>query len=318
MIAIEGRTAGPRRREHERLRWAIAFRTIAAFGMVAVALATTARAEALRWKFKAGEVLHYSVESDVRGNVKLAEREQKSNRSQTIDMTWTVQNVDANGVAVVAQRTERVRMKVDAPPYQAFEFDSARPGKPQAGFEDHAKQLQAMVGTTFTFHIKPSGEIADLQFPEETLKKLRDAAPREANDAELTEKALKDMLLQSSPPRFPDGDVAPGQTWKSKPTRMFSGFATLVLANQFTLRGPDPQTPGALLVDTETKVTLEPVEGVTAVVRRQEGKGTMVFNARTGRLVRSKQTQTLDVGITAGGQAVEQSTESTSTMSLAP
>ena len=69
--------------------------------------------------------------------------------------------------------------------------------------------------------MKPSGEIADIKVSEVTLKKIRDALPpEEAGQGGFSEQVLKDMLLQSSPPPFPQGPVEPGKSWPSKPAKL--------------------------------------------------------------------------------------------------
>ncbi len=87
----------------------------------------------------------------------------------------------------------------------------------------------------------------------------------------------------------------------------------------FTFQGPDPKTPNLLLVGIDTKVALEPVAGWTTAIRKQEGKGSMTLDARSGHMAGVRMTQKIDMTITKpGGQALEQTTETTTSMSLLP
>ncbi len=262
----------------------------------------SARAEALRWKFKAGEVLHYSIEQKMVMSSKGMDQERKSNRLQTIDVSWTVNSVDAGGAAEITLRYDRVRMRSEMPPLMPFEFDSNdTKAAVQEGFRSRDPAVKAIVGTEVGFKMRPTGEIEDVKLPEATLKRLRDAAPRGTAEGEVSEKSLKEMLLQSSPPSFPDGEIEPGKTWSSKPSRMPIGFATMVLEKTYTFQGPDPKAPSRLLIGMETKVTLEPVAGanVTATIRKQEGRGTMTFDVATGHLVSARMTQKIDMAMSA-------------------
>jgi hypothetical protein len=284
-------------------------------------MADSALAEVLRWKFKDGEVLHYSMEQKTVTNVKGMDRESKSTRSQTLDLIWKVNNVTSSGEAEITQRIDRVRFRVEGPPLMPFEFDSNNPKTDaENAFPEIAQMLKAMAGAEFTFRIKPNGEIADIKFSEQTLKALRNAAPPGAPEGEITEKALGDMLMQSSPPAFPDGPLEPGKTWTSKPVKVPIGVGTIVLERVFTFQGPDPKSPRLLLVGMETKVALEPAQGAdtTAELRKQEGKGSLTFDAEAGHMVRTRGTQKIEMAITLMGQKIEQTTETTTSMSLAP
>ena len=259
----------------------------------------TCRAQSLRWKFKAGDVLHYSVEQKMLITAKGMDQERKSSRLQTSDISWTVNSVGPDGEGDITLRYVRVRLRSEMPPLTTFEFDSNdSKAQVQQGFEAETQQLKALVGAEIGFKIKPTGEIEEVKLPEATLKRLREGLPRGTPESEVSEKSMKEMLLQSSPPSFPEGELEPGKTWSSKPARMPIGFATLVLDKAFTFQGPDPKSPDRLLVGMEIKVTLEPSEGanVTATIRKQEGRGTMSFDSAAGRVASARTTQKLRPG----------------------
>ncbi len=103
-------------------------------------------------------------------------RETKSTRSHTINLSWTVKNVASNGEAEITHRIERVRVRIEAPPYMPFDFDSDAPKVDAPGpFEAVAQLTKAMAGVEFTFKMKPSGEIVDIVITAQTMKSLRDA-----------------------------------------------------------------------------------------------------------------------------------------------
>jgi hypothetical protein len=286
-------------------------------------LPAPAGAEVLRWTFKAGEVLNYSIDTKTQMTARGADREHKSSRSLIIDMSWTVRSVGPGGDAEITQRINRVREKVEQAPYMPFEFDSSGSKPVPEGFEGEAKYLKSLVGLEFTFAMKPTGEIGEIKFPEQTLKAVREAAPPQPGEAgaaqEVPEKALKEMLLQSSPPSFPAGDLQPGKTWKSKPARIPSPVGIVAMEKSFTFQGPDPKAPHLLLVGIDTKVAVEPVEGVTTTIRKQEGKGSMTLDTRSGHMTSVRSTHKLDMTVAPkGAPPLDQVTETTTSMDLVP
>jgi len=277
--------------------------------------------EILRWKLKAGDVLRYTIEQKMVMSVKGSTvRERKQTRTQTIHYSWNVKEVANDGSAEILQRIDRVSMRVEAPPYMPFEFDSTKPEAEVAEpFEAEARQLKANIGAEFSFKMKPSGEIADIKISEATLKKLRDALPaEEAGQGGFSEQVLKDMLMQSSPPPFPQIAVEPGKSWSSKPAKVSLPQGSLVMDKVFTFQGADPKDPKLMLIGMEGRVTLEPGENVSAKIRAQEGKGSLAFDAEAGRIVSSRSTQRTEMVMSSMGQEIDQTTETTSTMTLVP
>ncbi len=305
--------AGLRRRAHALL-------LVAAWWLVGPVSGAEA-VEGLRWNFKAGETLRFSIEQKSSMAAKAMGNERKSNQTQTVEMSWKVLALDASGEAEITQKMDRIRLRAEMPPLMPLEFDSAASKGDQPGFEAVTRQLRSLAGAEFTFKMKPNGEITDIKLSEETLKRLRESTPGGAPEAGVSEKAVKDnLLVQLSPPTLPDGPIEPGKSWSPKATRIPLPFATLVMEKTFTNQGPDPKSANLLLVSVETTVKLEPIEGVDvkATIRKQEGKGTMSFDGQAGRLVSIRLTQKLDVAIVQAGQSIDQATEMTTSMSLLP
>jgi Family of unknown function (DUF6263) len=283
------------------------------------------QAQVIQWKFKTGEVLRYALEQKTVVSTKEMGRETKSTRSHTMNLSWTVKNVSANGEAEITHRIERVRMRIEGPPYMPFEFDSDAPKVDAPGpFEMIAQQTKAMTGVEFAFKMKPNGEIVDIVVPPQTLKRLRDAEkpPEGAGAAEstLSEQGIKEMLTQSSPPPFPGGPLESGKTWSSKPAKVPTPLGNVVTDKIFTFQGADPKNPNLLLIAMETRVALEPVPNspVTAKIRTHESKGSLTFDADAGRIVRTRGTEKTDMLISAMGQEIDQTTDSTTSMTLQP
>jgi hypothetical protein len=283
--------------------------------------ASDARAETLRWKLNPGEVLRYTMESKQVETVQVMGRNKKSTRSTTTNLNWTVKSVSANGDAEIVQRIDRVRMRLEQPPFVPIEFDSS-PNKLEIPeeFEAAERQIKALAGAELTFKMGPTGAVHDLTISEQTLKNLREGLPKDAPGRESgSEQGLKDMLLQSSPPAFPVDSLEAGKSWAAKPSKIpIPGLGTLTLDKVFTFQGPDSKTPRLLLVGFEAKTSLEPAESVTAKIRSQEGTGSLTFDAESGRIVNSRSKQKMEMIITDRGQDITQSSDTTTTMTLEP
>ena len=65
-------------------------------------------------------------------------------------------------------------------------------------------------------------------------------------------------------------------------------------------------------------MTLEPAANVDVKIRSQEGKGSLRFDAKSGCLIDSRTTLKMEMSIAAMGQQIDQTTETTSTMTLVP
>ncbi len=290
------------------------------FVLLAAGLPEALGQQVLSWKFQEGDLLKYTTEQTTLMTIKIMGTERKEKRAQSATYTWSIKGVSAAGEADVTQRIERLTMKVEAAPFMPFEFDSNSPGTavPQP-FEGEVKMLKATVGAEFSFKMKPSGEITSIKIPDATLKRLKEALPEDAGGAEaFSQETLKEFVTQSSPPAFPTAALQPGSTWSPKANRMSLPLGTLVLERSFTFQGPDPKDPNLAQISMEGKVSLEPAANVTAKVRSQDGKGTLVFDKQKGRLVSSRGNQKTEMVISAMGQEIDQSTDMNSVMTLVP
>jgi hypothetical protein len=296
--------------------WAVALQAgILAGG----SLPGNALAETLRWKLKAGEQLRYTVEEKTVLSTKVMGRDIKSTRSHTVNLSWNVKSVAENGDADVGLRFDRVRMHVEQPPI-TLDFDSAS-DKIEAPepFGSMGRQIKAMAGVEFTFRMKPTGAIEDVQVPEATLRSLRAGLDGDSGGAAMfSEQGVKDILVHSSPPPFPEGALEPGKSWSGKPARIPTPLGTMVMDKIFTFQGPDPKSAKLMSIGTETKVSLEPAENATVSgkIMATEGRGSLVFDADAGRIVSSRLTQKVEMQLSGPAEQRIEQTETSSRMTL--
>jgi len=299
----------------------VSFAVVASF-ITSLVMPSSVSGQTLRWELKADESLKYQIKEEVIQTTKVADRDVKSNRTQTIDLTWKVTGMTPQGDAQVTVTIDRVRVSIVQPPFQNFDYDTsnAKAELPPEPFGSIARQLKAMAQTEYSFTLSPSGSVQNFKIPADSLKRLKEGLPEEGGLREgFTEEAMVEMLKQTSPPSFPDEELKPGKTWSSKPTRIESPLGVLTAEKTYSYQGPDAKNPELILVDTETKVSLEPnnTGDFTAKIRSQQGKGKLAFDLALGRIVSTSMDQTLELSIAAPmNQNIEQTTQTRSVMTL--
>ena len=278
--------------------------------------------EAVRWKFREGDVLKYTNEQSTLMIAKVTGKERKQKRSQSVTYSWTIKGVSDSGEADITMRIDRLTVKVEAPPFMPFEFDSASPAtEVPEPFQAEAGLIKAAVGAEYSFKMKPNGEVGNISIPESTLKKLTEGLPPDEQSGQrrpVSEQVLKDMVVQSSPPVFPAGTLEPGKSWSAKPSKLSAELGTLVLDKSFTFQGTDPKNPDLVQFTMEGRVTIEPGPNVTVKIRSQDGKGSVTFDKQNGRMTNMRGTQKTEMVIATQGQELDQTTDTTSVLTLMP
>src|SRR5690242_9054989 len=77
----------------------------------------------LRWKFQKGETLSYTMVQKTTNKINAGNQNVEYSFSQTIDNTWVVKDVTADGQAEVAQTFDRIQTTMDLPNMK-IEYDS--------------------------------------------------------------------------------------------------------------------------------------------------------------------------------------------------
>ncbi len=121
-------------------------------GLLGAHLGATAAPTTLRWKFKPGEVFRYeSAQSTVSKFRDPSGQEVGQTLTLTMDLTWTVKEVDPQGEASLTQTIDRIRTTATMP-YGKFAIDS-KDGLDAAG--PAGPLFKMLVGAEFTFKMNP-------------------------------------------------------------------------------------------------------------------------------------------------------------------
>jgi hypothetical protein len=287
-------------------------------GFGAAAVQPTHGAETLRWKFKPGETLRYTMVQEMSQGMKAMGQEIKSSVKQTIDLHWSVQNVDGDGVAELSQTIDRIRTKVEAPG-SSFDYDSQGGKEPEGqNVSPLIPLLKAQVGAEFTFKMSGRGELSDIKVPQKLLDSLRQAGPLANAGGMFSEEGLKNMISQSSL-MLPEQTLEKGKSWTHQGKVPVPMLGTMVIDKSYTFDGPSPMEAGLDQILLDTKMTLEPAadSNVAVKITSQKGTGEFTFDPQAGRVVSSRVKDKLQMSLSAMGQELEQSTDTLTTMTLA-
>src|SRR5262245_5841863 len=127
----------------------------------------------LRYKFKEGEKLDYTMEQKMKMAQSVGGMNINSEINQSMELSWSVQGVDSKGTATIKAVIGRMKMALDTP-MGKVEVDSNNKQEPD---DPIGKMLQpavaAMAGLEMTYKMDTTGDISDMNIPEKFLAKLK-------------------------------------------------------------------------------------------------------------------------------------------------
>jgi len=269
----------------------------------------------LRWKFKAGDVLHYSMDQTT---VSIGQdpggRELKQTLGLIMDLTWTVKSVDAaSGLATMTQTIDRVRASA-ASPFGKFSFDSKEAGDAASAAGPLFKML---VGAEFTSKLSPRGELSDIKLSDKLLAILRGDNEPAGAQGQFSEEGLKNMLSQMVFP-LPEAAVNAGKTWQRK-LAIPSGpdGQTRQIEQTFTYKGADAGSTGVEVIDFANKYEPpKPDPNIPVTLKKETATGHFGFDNASGRIARSNVVENVEMSIILDGKEVPQKIETTRVLTL--
>ena len=180
-------------------------------------------------------------------------------------------------------------------------------------FESIERQIKALAGVELTFTLRPDrrgrrSQDSRANLEERFARDYRQEAAGQGIGFRTGPEGHAPAIEPASLPRrirSNRGKAGP----PSPPRSPFRGSGLSWSDKVFTFQGPDPKTPRLLLVGIEARASLEPAESVTAKIRKQEGTGSLTFDAEAGRIVNSRNKQKMEMIITDRGQDIVQSSD---------
>ncbi len=274
---------------------------------VLASASTAEAAKTLRWKFKEGDKVNYALRQKGDMNVNAGGVELEIKTLQIMDLTWTVKSVAADGTAELSQVVDRVQMKLSTPFTGDFAYDSKSEETPEGQvWQMLGPFMEGMIGQEFTMKISPTGQISEITLP----AKLQEAIAAQGSGGGgrgmmmgggFSEEAIKELVARAVI-NFP-AEAIGDEPWEQVVDVKMGPLGTQRTAITYTLAG-EADADGKKLdkITLATELTLEPPgEGeesedapeIEMEITEQAGSGEILFDAETGRTIKSDSTQTM-------------------------
>jgi hypothetical protein len=242
--------------------------------------------------------------------------------AETLDVTWRVTSVDADGKAKITLTIDRVRFTFDGQGSKV-DYDSTIGKMPD---DPSAKQvgppLAALAGKEVSITMDPQGIASDFKAPEAFAKALKDFSGVGVEMGEFfSEDGLRRRMCQFLPALSKE-EVEKDKAWHSR-FEMKTSMGTLKVHNKYTCDGPvasgekklekiNIAPKYSLFVDLSSVPDAKP----TNAVQKQEAKGSALFDKDAGRLIETSVTQ--ELAMTGGGGSIQRKAKLSFSMKLVP
>ncbi len=270
---------------------------------------------ALRWKYRAGEVWHYSMAQDTTMTTKVPADmlDLKQAVRLIVDQTWTVKAVDPSGLASLTQTVDRIRTSAELPTGRVtYDSSEAKDASSPAG-----PLFKMLVGAEFAFKMDPRGEISDIKLPEKMLATLRGGDEPAGAQGQFSEAGLKNMLAQMGI-LLPEGPVDVGGKWDRKMAVPGGADGQMRSIRQvYTYRGPDPRGAAESIDLAIVFDAPRPDPEIPVSIKSQESSGRIAFDNAAGRLSSSTVLMRVESSGRVMGKEVAQTFATTTVMTLA-
>jgi len=281
--------------------------TAALLVLAGVALPAHAQTR-MEWKFNEGEKFYVEEVSDQKQSISVMGQDIKMGTKSTTVTSYTVKRKAGNAVTM-EMKIESVDVKAEG-------------NNIGGGMEKIQEKLQ---GASFTFTLE-NGKITKFQGHEEFLKKLADGDEMMAKVGKMffTEDVLK-KGVEATFTQLPERAVAKGDTWKKEQVVPLGPLGNLKNVNNYTYKGAEPD--GELMTFKGTVSWTAPKGGAgvgdlfkitKANFKSDDVRGSMLFDASKGRLLRTSSSMTLKGSMTMdvmGNEIEMEMTQDTTTTS---
>jgi hypothetical protein len=247
--------------------------------IVAVAVRPAAAQTKLEWHFKEGETFFVESVAVQKQTVEIKSKLLKEERTRTWVTAVTVMKKTSAG-HVLDLKIESVTLQ------------PAAPGTP-AGLDD--KLAAKMQGCQFTATVTSQGKLAKFEGYDAFVQKLaeKNGEVEKVLRALLSEEALREDIEEVFY-CLPHKAVKKGDKWKREAIEPVPPFGSFKSTVEYVL---EEETGDELSVGTTIKMTYKPSGGdgdlfrvVKGGLTSEGGKGSVVFDAKKGRMVRSEKT----------------------------
>jgi hypothetical protein len=290
--------------------------------------------EALRWKFKVGEKLDYDMVQEMQMAISGAPFPMplKTDMRQEMNMRWDVLGVDdKSGEAVIRQKFERVKMKMNSP-LGAFEYDSKSEEAPTGQGALIAQMYKAMTEGEFEITMTSRGEIKAVKIPEQVLTALKNSPGAAQMGDVASAEGFKKMMSQGALV-LPKDPPKKGDSWSTKVDMKNPAVGKQTVETTYRYEGTkNIKGKTFAMIKPELKMSFEkaaaPASGQPqqppeqqspqAKIKEQNSDGEVLFNISAGRLQSTSLNQHVTIEANAGGQPIEQKIDQKINVTVTP
>lgn len=280
----------------------------------------------LRWSLKSGEIHRFQLsQTSVTRGADPDGKAFESTLGLTLDLTWTIGEVEPDGTAKVAQRIDRLRTDFRSP-LGTVGFDSKTDlAKIQkAANSSVAMIFQALVGAEATFRISPTGTVSDISLSQKVKQTLANLSPDGSTTGGLfTEDGLKNMIARLGT-ELPGKPIEVGGQWSravmmgASPGSMALNSSARLANYDFTYKGMEPAQDAKVdRVEISARIDPPPADPNRPVVVKLQNlsaKGHYLFDREAGVLEESKIVEHVEMTARSGAKTLRQTVDTTTTL----
>jgi hypothetical protein len=271
----------------------------------AAAPATTGDKVELKWKFEKDKPFYQEVTTKTQQDMKVMGMDVKQAQDQTFYFSWQFKEEDKDKNTVVVQKIDGVKLTINVAG-NPITFDSTAPTAQNTALSEF---FRALVGSEFRLTLDKENKVVKIEGRDDFLRKLTSANQQMESllKSILTEEALKQM----ADPTFgvtPPGPKAKGETWEKESSLNLGPIGSYKCKYTYKYEGQDDKNKDLAKISVETALTYQPPAAETNVqlpfrikeanLKSKNGKGTVYFDIKKGRLDKSDQKIELDGKLT--------------------
>ncbi len=302
----------------------------------ALAISTAAAQETLRYNYEPGQRFAVVFKQELKTATQLDERPIETQMETSLETTWLVESVDAEGRATLRQTIDRIQMKLTAPAFGTLQYDSAQveseapaTAEPEAGEPEEGADAKAdlsaktlaeavapLVGAEMIRVIDGRGQVVSAKLSEEAQRALAASSGRRLNEL-LSEAGLAQLFRQVDV-ILPEGEVKAGEEWSDK-TTIRSPFGPIGMTFRYRLLEAEEEGIARFAAQVECDYSEVGRElGISMRVKEQTSEGSVEFVREAGRLASLARSQKLTLESTAGDQSTQQTLETKMELTVTP
>jgi hypothetical protein len=300
-------------------RWKTTARRAAVLCVLAAGIGLGGSAQAqttLRWKFKDGDTQRFNMIQRTESQATVGEQKIEMTQEMSMDLSWKVAKVDADGTATIEQTIDRVKMMMDGQ-VGRMSFDSRDPDAsegPEQAIAPMRTMFEAMVGKPFISVMTPRGEIKETKIPDSLKDALKAAAPGMESMMEgLMGGGNGKSSLLGNISMFPEEAVSVGKSWSSDADQKLGPLGSMKVKQKYTYAGPVTEGDRSLeKIELDMSMQMEPGKDSpfgNVAMDVKNAKGMLLFDNKAGKLVRSETSTSMTMKMEVQGQQIEQEME---------